>query len=220
MKAIILAAGRTKTEKKYWFPENSKPKCLFHSGDRTLLERMVSTLKSAGVEDIRIVTGYHAEDIEAYNEENELGLEIVHDPDWGVNGMTSLLVGIRDLDEDVLILMSDVLIYPELIAAFLKSSESLVWIRMKRPWRRFHIYPECRDKAVGVVKVGRERLGIFNDVDCDAIPAIYKWQKSPGNLLYSGIYQAFRHNSPGEVVILTPLREVDRYSETAEVRRG
>ncbi len=219
MKAVILAAGRTKTQKKYWFPEDSKPKCLFHSGDKTLLERMVSVLRSVGMEDIRIVTGYHSEDIECYNKENNLGLEIVHDPDWGVNGMTSLLVGIRDVDDDVLILMSDILIYPELIQAFLESDESLVWVKTKRSYRRFNIYPECRDKLICVVKVARENLDIFDDVNCNKIPNTYGWKKSPGNLLYAGMYEAFRHDNPGEVVILAPLREVDRYSETAESRR-
>lgn len=219
MKAVILAAGKSKTERKYYFPENSKPKCLFHSGDKTLLERMVSILKSTGIENIRIVTGYHKEDIEVYNEENNLGLEIVYDPDWGTTGISSLLVGIRDVDDDVLILMSDVLIFPELIQALLRSDESLVWVKTERPYRKFRIYPECRDKLICVVKVAREKLDIFDDVDYNKIPNTYRWKKSPGNLLYAGMYEAFRHNNPGEVVILTPLREVDRYSETAEARK-
>jgi len=34
------------------------------------------------------------------------------------------------------------------------------------------------------------------------------------------MYEAFRHNNPGEVVILTPLREVDRYLATDEAKGG
>jgi len=59
LKAVVLAAGRSKSEGKYAFPEDSKPKCLFHSGGKTLLEIMVSILRSVGIENIRIVTGYH-----------------------------------------------------------------------------------------------------------------------------------------------------------------
>src|SRR5580698_8725712 len=62
MRAIILAAGRGLRLKQ---PEDRQlPKCLLRFGGRTLLERHLLLLKSAGIEDITIALGFRRELVE------------------------------------------------------------------------------------------------------------------------------------------------------------
>ena len=55
MKAIILAAGRGSRMKKL---TDERPKCLVKLRGKTLLDLQLDALKSAGISQIAIVTGY------------------------------------------------------------------------------------------------------------------------------------------------------------------
>ena len=127
LKAIIMAAGPTYCDDEIGFPPDSKPKCLFHpilpnwnptlytsdpigyayNKDETLLERQVRLLRSNGIERIRIVTGYRSEDIEQFNEHKDLGLEFVHNPKWETDSVNGLILGVQDLDDDLLVVYGD-----------------------------------------------------------------------------------------------------------------
>jgi len=61
-RALILAAGQGTRLRPL---TNDKPKCLVPLQGKSLLERQVRTLKKCGVNDIHIVTGYRADQIEA-----------------------------------------------------------------------------------------------------------------------------------------------------------
>ena len=104
-----------------WAP-NSKPKTLFHMHGETLLHRMVRWWREFGVEDIRIVVGYKKELIEQYNEEHNLRLEIVYNPDWTddysglkggqpgqdyIKGMKTVELGLMGMDDDLLMAHGD-----------------------------------------------------------------------------------------------------------------
>ena len=130
MIGLILAAGPTYCDTEIGFPPDSKPKCLFHpilpnwnptlytsdpidyayNKDETLLERQVRLLRSNGIERIRIVTGYKSEDIEQFNEQKDLDLEFVHNPKWETDSVNALILGVQDLDDDLLIVYGDGLI--------------------------------------------------------------------------------------------------------------
>src|SRR5215216_4103208 len=59
MKAIILAAGKgTRLN-----GVDLKPKCLFEVGERTLLDRQMSALRDAQINEIVLVLGFEAERI-------------------------------------------------------------------------------------------------------------------------------------------------------------
>lgn len=220
MKAVILVAGKTMTQKRYWFPENSKPKCLFHVAGITILERLVTAIRTAGIEDIRVVTGYRSEDIVEYNEQKNLNLEVVYNPDWKEDATTSLFVGLKDAGDDVLLLMGDLMVDYRVIRAFLgRDEDELIWLKTTKPYARFHIYPECRDKNVCIVKIGKEKLNIFDGVDERPLLKKYGWKKVPGNHIYALLYEGLRHNNPAEVTIMTPLKDIDYYRQTDERRQ-
>jgi len=219
LKAIILAAGETKTTPTYWFPENSKPKCLFHVRGKTLLDMAVASLRDAGINDIRIVTGYHSEDIVDYNEANHLGLEVVFNPNWAESAPSSLFTGLKGVKDDVLIVLSDIVFGADIIRGFLKCSEPLVWIKVGRP-PRLKTYPECRGKSIDIVKVTKEKLGIFEGINPLIMIKKFRWKDVPGNYIASLLYEAFKSNEPkGEVFIEKRLLEVDYYSQTDEKKQ-
>jgi len=219
MKAIILAAGETRTQPGYWFPENSKPKCLFHIGGITLLERTVTALRKAGIEDVRVVVGYRGEDIVSYNEAKGLNLEIVHNPDWRDDAAASLFTGLRDAGDDVLLLMFDLIIDDKIIRSFLEhETDELVWMKVVKPKLR-EIYPECRDKDVSIVKIGKKKLGIFDGIDGRQMITKFGWKRVPGNEIYAMLYEGLRHNNPAEVNLIRPLRDIDYYRQTDEYRQ-
>ena len=220
LKAVILAAGRTKTEKKYWFPENSKPKCLFHIGEKTILQKMVDSIRLAGIEDIRVVTGYHSEDVVEYNRQEGLNLELVYNPDWEEDATSSLFVGLRDIDDDVLLLMGDIIVDYKVLLGFVRRvDDELIWLKMTKPYAKYRIYPECRDKNICIVKIGKNKLNIFDGVDGEQLLRKFGWKSIQGNQIYALIYEAFRHNNPAEVTIMTPLKEIDYYRQTTERRQ-
>lgn len=116
LKALLLCAGRTIPSKVNLWPENAKPKCLFHVRGEVLLERQVRILREVGIDDIRVVVGYKKEMIEKFNEEKKLGLELVYNPTaesdrkagsgW-VKGLDSVKVGLEGVNDDVLIMYGD-----------------------------------------------------------------------------------------------------------------
>jgi len=127
---LIIAAGPTYCDDEIGFPPDSKPKCLFHpilpnwnpilytsdpigyayNKDETLLERQVRLLRKNGIERIRIVTGYRSQDIELFDEQKDLGLEFVHNPKWETDSVNGLIVGVQELDDDLLIVYGDGLV--------------------------------------------------------------------------------------------------------------
>lgn len=112
MKAVILAAGMgTRLE----VVSGGVPKCMVQVGGRPLVDRMIERLDQAGLDDLIIVTGHRADQLEAHirTVENRLAKKavFVHNPryhDWG--NFYSLLIardaigsdGYVSLDGDVL----------------------------------------------------------------------------------------------------------------------
>ena len=82
MKAIILAAGRGS---RMGDLTADRPKCLLEWQGRPLIEWQIETLKSAGVTQIGIVTGYKNELINKYN------LKIFHNSSWESTNMVASL---------------------------------------------------------------------------------------------------------------------------------
>ena len=89
--AIILAAGYSRRMRRF------KP--LLTLGGRTVLERVVSLYRSAGVTDIRVVTGFRSQSIRSVM--TGLPVAVVHNPAHDEGMFASVLAGIDTLDPDV-----------------------------------------------------------------------------------------------------------------------
>jgi len=117
MKAIILAAG---------YGNRMKPltdrvhKTLLKIGDRTIIERLVDSLLENGVRTITIVTGYMARELKDYLSSRypELNIQFVHNSRFAeTNNIYSLSLAINaiDLDDDILLIESDLVYDPSVI---------------------------------------------------------------------------------------------------------
>jgi molybdenum cofactor cytidylyltransferase len=99
--AVVLAAGES--------VRMGEVKQLLPWGESTVLGATLSSLKSSGVHDIAVVTGYEAEKIEKIGKEH--GVSTVYNPDYSDGEMlSSLKVAIRSLPknrEAVLVVLAD-----------------------------------------------------------------------------------------------------------------
>ena len=84
MKAIILAAGRGSRMK-----DKTKilPKCLTELWGKTLLEWQIEAMRKAGIKEIAVITGYHADEITRRFPD----LTYFHNPSWMSTNMVSTL---------------------------------------------------------------------------------------------------------------------------------
>ncbi|GHT08906.1 nucleotidyltransferase [Bacteroidia bacterium] len=125
MKAIILAAG---TASRLRPLTEHTPKCLLKVGSKNLLQRTIDALIENQIKDIVIVTGYLHEMIESFVVSHYPGLSvefIYNDRYESTNNIYSLWLS-KDsvLNADILLLDSDILFEPAIIACLLASSHA------------------------------------------------------------------------------------------------
>ncbi|HKP14384.1 MAG TPA: phosphocholine cytidylyltransferase family protein [Blastocatellia bacterium] len=116
MRAIILAAGRGSRLKNV---AGDVPKCLAPMGATTLLERQIGALKSAGIEEVIIVTGYRAELVEGVCGRMAHCLENTRHAE--TNSLYSLWLARDFLLDGFVVMNGDVLFHPRLLAELLDA---------------------------------------------------------------------------------------------------
>jgi choline kinase len=116
MKAIILAAGKgTRLD-----GAAVKPKCLVEVGGLTLLQRQIETLRELGVRDIVVVIGFEGDRIREHCDKQ---VSFVENVDFAqTSSLYSLWLAREYLSEGFVVLNSDVLFHPQLLANLLNSS--------------------------------------------------------------------------------------------------
>lgn len=119
MKAIILAAGEGNRLRPHTL---DRPKCMVELLGGPLILRQLNTLRSAGVENITLVTGYCASKLV------DLGVATRHNPNFAITNMVYTLMCARDLlngEEDVLITYSDIVYERRILDAILDSNSPM-----------------------------------------------------------------------------------------------
>ncbi len=119
MRAIILAAGEGARLRPYTL---DRPKCLVELGGKPLLVHQVDALKTAGIKNITLLTGYRADQIKA------LGYPTLHNPNYAHTNMVATLMCSAELldgGDDVLIAYSDILYEPRIIRALCACPEPM-----------------------------------------------------------------------------------------------
>ncbi|MCQ2217467.1 MAG: phosphocholine cytidylyltransferase family protein [Paludibacteraceae bacterium] len=116
MKAVILAAGVASRLRPL---TNDCPKCLLNVGERSLLQRSMDALKSNGITEFVIVTGYLHEQIENFVKKNysDVKVTFIHNDIYdSTNNIYSLWLARPEADgEEILLLDSDLLYDPQII---------------------------------------------------------------------------------------------------------
>jgi choline kinase len=117
MKGIILAAGKGL---RLNGASGNTPKCLIKIGECSLLERQVHSLRALGIEDIVVIVGYEAERVQ---QSCDAAIRFVKNPFYEqTNSLMSLWLARDYLSEGFVVLNSDVLFHPQLLARLLHAS--------------------------------------------------------------------------------------------------
>ena len=115
MKAIILAAGKgTRLNGR-----DLKPKCLFEVGGRTLLDRQVSALSEANINNVVLVLGFEAERIRRLCRPTTSF--VINSRFEETSSLYSLWLAREHLLDGFVVLNCDVLFHPELLAKLVSS---------------------------------------------------------------------------------------------------
>lgn len=170
MKAVILAAGRGSRIEEV---SNSGPKPLVRLLGLTLLERVILSIKEAGIKDFIIVTGYRAEEIKNYlGNGSSLGVKItyVDNPQWPKGNGTSLLAVKGYVRGKFILSMADHIFAPEIIKTLKKQSlkDTLAMVvadPSPEPYIDLEDATKIRAENGYVMEVGKELKG-FSHIDC------------------------------------------------------
>lgn len=101
MRAIILAAGMGTRLGEY---TRDLPKGMLHFAGKSLIERQIDTLKSAGIDDIVIVRGYKKEKIDFPS------IRYYTNEDYAeTNMVATLFIAEQELEGDILVCYSDII---------------------------------------------------------------------------------------------------------------
>ena len=116
MIGVILAAGMAKRLRPL---TDEKPKCLLEVGGKTLLQRTVDAMVSAGVEEFVVVTGYRENMIREFLTARypQYTINFIDNPDYEHNNnIFSLWLAMEKLHgTEVLLMDSDILCDPEAV---------------------------------------------------------------------------------------------------------
>jgi 2-aminoethylphosphonate-pyruvate transaminase len=166
-KAIVLAAGRGRQTNGH-----DVPAPLTEVGGASLLKRTLVTLEQQGIHDTVVVVGFRGEEIRRHVAgDGEISSRItwVENPDWHLPDVTSLSRVRALLDEPSLLLSTDLLFAPEMLAPLIDRDEYSAQITSLVDRKLYHVYDlssTIKLQMVGkrVVAIGHE-LAEFDAVE-------------------------------------------------------
>ena len=170
MRALIQAAGKgTRINEK---ETRIIPKPLHKVGDKTIIERVILSMKEAGIKEFIIVVGFMSEHIKEYlRDGSELGVSIayLYNPDYEKGQGLSILRGKELLSNETFLLsVGDHLFEPKVLKEFIKKAgeNRCILAVDKRLEEYVHSNPtKVLENNGKILKLGKE-IDEFNAVDC------------------------------------------------------
>lgn len=174
MKAVILAAGEGRRMRPFTL---DKPKCLIKLLGLTLIERIILSLKKAGIKDILIVVGYKSNKIKKYlgnGSRYDVQISYIENPEWKRGDGWSLYVtkNILEKEDYFLVLMSDHIFMPDILKRLLSMKQQLKGFSILCVDNQYNRFPDIKeatkvliDKEGNIYKIGKG-LSEFNGIDC------------------------------------------------------
>ena len=130
MKAIILAAGQGTRLRPL---TDDKPKCLVELAGKPLLEHQLATLRVGGVDDIYIVGGYRADQLQ------RPGITLHINERYAKTNMVATLFAAEAVmtgESDLIIAYGDIVYEPRVLAD-LQAVDAPITLAVDREWRRY-----------------------------------------------------------------------------------
>jgi choline kinase len=119
MQAIIIAAGLGRRLKPL---TDHLPKCMLEIDGKSIIQHQVNTLRSAGVEKIAIIKGYCEEKVQLEGQ----NLEYFLNSDYKYNNiLESLFCAEEVINDEVIILYSDIIFEKSVVERLLKSHNEI-----------------------------------------------------------------------------------------------
>ena len=118
-RAIILAAGQGTRLRPL---TNDRPKCLVPLAGISLLERQAQTLRSCGINEIRVVGGYLVDEIK------KRGFACSINENYAATNMVATLFSAIDYlpgDDDLIISYGDIVYQPQNLQALLQNQDEI-----------------------------------------------------------------------------------------------
>ncbi|HOW16525.1 MAG TPA: phosphocholine cytidylyltransferase family protein [bacterium] len=122
MKAVILAAGTANRLK----PLTAEtPKGLLKIADRSIFEYTIENLIKNDINDILVVTGFYKEKVESFfKERKDINVSFVNNPDYSTtNNAYSLFLAKEYIQDDFILLDSDIVFHPDIIKKLLLNKD-------------------------------------------------------------------------------------------------
>ncbi len=164
MQGLILAAGMGKRLGEYT-RENTK--CMVRVNEKTIIERSIEALLTAGIQKIVIVTGYQDKQLTDFIESKSYDAEFVyvHNPDYSItNNIYSLYLAKDHLKEDTILLESDLIFDHRILENILKSEwENIVAVSKYQNWMDGTV--SLIDSENNIVEFVEKRAFDFQRVD-------------------------------------------------------
>lgn len=236
MKAIILVAGPSCV--RYGFPIFAKPKCLYHYYGYLILEQNIRVLNASGIKDIRLVTGYNHRTIEQFCQKTPKKVEIVYNKDWKHDAVSSLLLGIENVTEDILLVCGDELLADvkeikntQYVKDIIACQAPLVYTTLEKPCGESIDEDYRGDRYYDICKISQEYLPVlranayqYKEKYTKKYQAYCGWniRDGSGEALGFAILGLFRENksSAGSVHKKELLPDLDIYWQTDEYQNG
>lgn len=131
MKLIVVAAGQGTRLRPL---TDDRPKCMVPFFGKPIIDHILDTARSCGIEDLAVVHGYRADVLEAHLANR--GVTCFHNPRYDSTNMVASLFCAGDwLDGDVIVSYGDI-VYREQVLRALLSSESGLAIAIDRQWQQ------------------------------------------------------------------------------------
>lgn len=120
-RAIILSAGQGSRLLPLTL---DVPKCLIDFSGRTLIEWQIRALAANGIEDIVVVTGFHAERVEqVLSRQGGVTIRTLFNPFYKVaDNLGSCWLARGEMDRDFIILNGDTLVSPEIVGRLIAGA--------------------------------------------------------------------------------------------------
>lgn len=164
MKAVILSAGQGR--RLLPFTERI-PKCIVPVGGRPLLWWQIDALRRAGVEDVAVVVGFGAEEVEKRLAEHPdaRGVRTIFNPFFdAADNLISCWVARAEMHEDFLILNGDTLFEPAVLERLLGAPERPVTLAVA-------CKPRYDDDDMKVIREGNRLLRVGKTLPLDEVDA-------------------------------------------------
>lgn len=132
MRFIFLAAGKSKRI----FDKIKKNKCLINIKKKPLIKILVNEVKKTNIKNISIVTGFRSKILQK-KLSNLKDVDFLYNEKFKSTEMLySLILGLKNYDDDIVISYSDILFDHNILKRFIKKKNKEITIPILKNWKK------------------------------------------------------------------------------------